>query len=173
MLQTPFAHPIAPTAVSRQQSQVSLGFAGWPRSFVKRTTYGQLLRRMTELDSTSYAVVVPEKLIQAASRVPEAVRARLRIRLFGIDMNASWANTDRPAPRNSPRCSSGALEHAPDAGADVHLQRGEDEVVPSMQVEVCAVQVSQYLWLDSGFVQFVDTEPWPHDPISDEALGQS
>jgi hypothetical protein len=51
------------------------------------TLYGQLLRRMTDLDSTSYAVVVPEKLIQAASRVPEAVRARLRIRLFGIDMD--------------------------------------------------------------------------------------
>jgi hypothetical protein len=51
------------------------------------TLYGQLLRRMTELHSTSYAVVVPEKLIQVAARVPEAVRARLRIRLFGIDMN--------------------------------------------------------------------------------------
>jgi hypothetical protein len=51
------------------------------------TLYGQLLRRMTDFDSTSYAVVVPEKLIQAASRVPEAMRARLRITLFGIDMD--------------------------------------------------------------------------------------
>jgi hypothetical protein len=47
----------------------------------------RLLRRMTDLDSTSYAVVVPEKLIQAAFRVPETVRARLRIRLIGIDMD--------------------------------------------------------------------------------------
>ncbi len=43
---------------------------------------------MEDLDYTSYAVVVPEKLIPTASRVPEAVRGQLQIRLFGIDMDA-------------------------------------------------------------------------------------
>jgi hypothetical protein len=51
------------------------------------TLYGQLLRRMTELESTTYGVVVPEQLIQAASRVSKEVRARLKIRLFGVDVD--------------------------------------------------------------------------------------
>ena len=49
------------------------------------TLYGQLFRRMTDLDGTSYAVV-PEKLVAAASRVPVAVRSRINIRLFGVRM---------------------------------------------------------------------------------------
>jgi hypothetical protein len=40
-----------------------------------------------DLDSTSYTVVLLENLIPTASRVPEAVRGQLRIRLFGIDMD--------------------------------------------------------------------------------------
>ena len=49
------------------------------------TMYGQLLRRMGVQPGTRYAVVVPEKLIPAASRVPEEIRQRLRIDLYGID----------------------------------------------------------------------------------------
>lgn len=51
------------------------------------TMYGQLLRRMSEAPRTRYAVIVPEKLIPAASRVPTAVRDRLNIELYGIDTN--------------------------------------------------------------------------------------
>jgi hypothetical protein len=53
------------------------------------TLYGQLLRRMTDLDGTTYAVVVPEKLVATASRVPLAVRSRLNIRLFGVAVDDS------------------------------------------------------------------------------------
>ena len=48
---------------------------------------------MTELDVTSYAVVVPEKLVATATRVPVPVRSRLNIRLFGVDMDGC-ARTD-------------------------------------------------------------------------------
>lgn len=40
--------------------------------------YGQLLRRMAGKEGTRYAVIVPEKLVPAASRVPEEIRRRLR-----------------------------------------------------------------------------------------------
>ena len=49
------------------------------------TMYGQLLRRMTLDPGTRYGVVVPEKLIPVASRVSVEIRARLGIRLYGID----------------------------------------------------------------------------------------
>ena len=49
------------------------------------TMYGQLLRRMNVQPGTRYAVVVPEKLIPAASRVPEEIRERLKIDLYGVD----------------------------------------------------------------------------------------
>lgn len=48
--------------------------------------YGQLLRRMTDdVDTTRYAVVVPEKVITAALRVPASIRDRLRIDVYGVD----------------------------------------------------------------------------------------
>lgn len=49
------------------------------------TMYGQLLRRMTDDPETRYAIIVPEKVVPAASRVPAAVRLRLRIDLYGVD----------------------------------------------------------------------------------------
>jgi hypothetical protein len=49
------------------------------------TMYGQLLRRMSLQPGTRYAVVVPEKLIPAASRVPQEIRERLNIDLYGVD----------------------------------------------------------------------------------------
>lgn len=49
------------------------------------TMYGQLLRRMTDQAGTRYAVVVPEKLIPVASRVPREIRELLKIDLYGID----------------------------------------------------------------------------------------
>lgn len=48
--------------------------------------YGQLLRRMTDdADTTRYAVIVPEKVVTAALRVPTSVRDRLRIDVYGVD----------------------------------------------------------------------------------------
>ena len=51
------------------------------------TMYGQLLRRMTEETGTRYAVIVPEKLVAAASRVPKSVREGLKIDLYSVDAN--------------------------------------------------------------------------------------
>ena len=51
------------------------------------TIYGQVLRRMREEPGTRYAIIVPEKLIPAASRVPREIRKRLSIDLYGIDTN--------------------------------------------------------------------------------------
>jgi hypothetical protein len=51
------------------------------------TMYGQLLRRMTGEEGTRYAVIVPEKLVPVASRVPEEIRRRLRIDLYGVDLD--------------------------------------------------------------------------------------
>lgn len=50
------------------------------------TLYGQLLRRMVE-PRARYAVVVPEKVVTAAQRVPEWVRTSLGIELYGVDMD--------------------------------------------------------------------------------------
>lgn len=52
------------------------------------TMYGQLLRRMREEDRHSdirYVVVVPESLIVAATRVPQWVRAALRVEVVLVD----------------------------------------------------------------------------------------
>ncbi len=50
------------------------------------TMYGQLLRRMTdEDDHTRYAVIVPERVVTAVLRVPDHIRRRLRIEVFGVD----------------------------------------------------------------------------------------
>ena len=51
------------------------------------TMYGQLLRRMTGEEMTRYAVIVPEKLIPSASRVPDEIRRLLRIDLYGVDVD--------------------------------------------------------------------------------------
>jgi hypothetical protein len=51
------------------------------------TLYGQLLRRMTADGAVRYAVVVPDKLVAAASRVPVAVRMRLDIDLYSVAMD--------------------------------------------------------------------------------------
>ena len=61
------------------------------------TGYGQLLRRMTDLGRTSYAIVVPEKLVRVASRVPAEVRTQLNIRLFGVDMD-DLVREHKPTP---------------------------------------------------------------------------
>ncbi len=49
------------------------------------TMYGQLLRRTADQPGTRYAVVLPEKLVPAASRVPEQIRDLLIVDLYGID----------------------------------------------------------------------------------------
>lgn len=52
------------------------------------TMYGQLLRRMREEDRTAdvrYAVVVPESVAVAATRVPAWVRADLNIDVVLVD----------------------------------------------------------------------------------------
>ncbi len=52
------------------------------------TLYGQLLRRMTPSDDvTRYAVVVPDRLIPVALRVPAVVREQLNIRVYGVAMD--------------------------------------------------------------------------------------
>lgn len=53
------------------------------------TMYGQLLRRMIDLDDQArYAVVVPSSALTAAQRVPEWVRERLRLDVYGWTMTA-------------------------------------------------------------------------------------
>lgn len=50
------------------------------------TMYGQVLRRMTDdSDTTRYAVIVPERIVTAALRVPDWVRAKLRVDVFGVN----------------------------------------------------------------------------------------
>jgi hypothetical protein len=51
------------------------------------TLYGQLLRRMPIADGlcARFAVVVPTAAVRAALRVPERVRALLRIDVFEVD----------------------------------------------------------------------------------------
>ena len=62
------------------------------------TLYGQLLRRMTSLDRARYAVVVPEILVATACRVPERVRERLQIEVYGVGMD----DTDHTQGRGDP-----------------------------------------------------------------------
>lgn len=50
------------------------------------TAYGQLLRRMDDDDdATRYALVVPERHVAGALRVPAPVRRSLRIDVYGVD----------------------------------------------------------------------------------------
>lgn len=51
------------------------------------TLYGQLLRRMpiTEDEAARFAVVVPTEGARAAARVPERLRALLKIDLYVVD----------------------------------------------------------------------------------------
>ncbi|WP_164702982.1 hypothetical protein [Modestobacter sp. KNN46-3] len=51
------------------------------------TMYGQLLRRMSQepVPGRRFAVVVPEKVFTAVSRVPASVRAQLKIDVYVVD----------------------------------------------------------------------------------------
>jgi len=50
------------------------------------TLYGQLLRRMQHPEAQArYAVVVPSSALGAVLRVPDWVRARLNIDVYGVD----------------------------------------------------------------------------------------
>jgi Holliday junction resolvase len=50
------------------------------------TMYGQLLRRMRHPEAQAkYAVVVPSSALQAALRVPDWVRGRLKIDVYAVD----------------------------------------------------------------------------------------
>jgi hypothetical protein len=54
------------------------------------TMMGQLLRRMTVNDETTrYAIIVPDKLVPVALRVPERIRRLLRIEVFGVSEDGS------------------------------------------------------------------------------------
>ncbi|MFM0158539.1 MULTISPECIES: hypothetical protein [Paraburkholderia] len=50
------------------------------------TMYGQLLRRMSqdEVGLSSFAVVVPEEMARAATRVPARVRGLLNIQIYAV-----------------------------------------------------------------------------------------
>ncbi|MFI0504757.1 hypothetical protein ACH3WN_18260 [Streptomyces albogriseolus] len=49
------------------------------------TAYGQLLRRMTNEENTTYAIVVPERGVTAALRVPQSVRDLLTVKVFAVN----------------------------------------------------------------------------------------
>jgi len=52
------------------------------------TLYGQLLRRVPEEASSSLlGVVVPEKAVTAAMRVPQWIRDRLRVHIWAVSDN--------------------------------------------------------------------------------------
>lgn len=55
------------------------------------TMYGQLLRRMSDTPGTRYAVVVPDKAVSAALRVPDAVREVLAIDVYGVSFDGTVA----------------------------------------------------------------------------------
>ncbi len=64
------------------------------------TLYGQLLRRIPEDAADSLlGVVVPEKAVTAALRVPEWVRARLRIAIWAVS-DADEVRQVAPPPAN-------------------------------------------------------------------------
>ena len=48
------------------------------------TMFGQLLRRMKD-ENARYAVVLPSEAIDAANRVPERIRALLRIDIYEVN----------------------------------------------------------------------------------------
>ncbi|MET8433682.1 hypothetical protein ABZV61_12900 [Streptomyces sp900116325] len=49
------------------------------------TAYGQLLRRMTSEENTTYAVVVSERGVTAALRVPQYVRHLLAVTVYAVN----------------------------------------------------------------------------------------
>lgn len=50
------------------------------------TAYGQLLRRMSDdRPDIRYAIVVPERFVAGALRVPETIRRTLRLDVYGVD----------------------------------------------------------------------------------------
>ncbi len=50
------------------------------------TAYGQLLRRMrSDSADVRYAIVVPERHVAGALRVPAAIRRTLRLDVYGVD----------------------------------------------------------------------------------------
>lgn len=53
------------------------------------TMYGQVLRRMTDVDDlhARFAVVVPTSAVQYALRVPARVRQLLRLEVFTVDVD--------------------------------------------------------------------------------------
>jgi hypothetical protein len=53
------------------------------------TLYGQLLRRMVPEDDVRYGVVVPLSVAEKATRVPEFVRALLKLDVYGVGMDDS------------------------------------------------------------------------------------
>jgi hypothetical protein len=56
------------------------------------TMYGQLLRRMQHPEALArYAVVVPSSAVQAALRVPDWNRERLKVDVYAVDLNGGVA----------------------------------------------------------------------------------
>jgi len=51
------------------------------------TTYGQLLRRMVHPAGARYAVIGPAEFVHHVLRVPPAIRVRLEIEVYQVDMN--------------------------------------------------------------------------------------
>lgn len=61
------------------------------------TMYGQLLRRMQHPEvQARYAVVVPSSALQAALRVPDWVRERLKIDVYAVDPDGGITRAQIP-----------------------------------------------------------------------------
>lgn len=61
------------------------------------TAYGQLLRRMRDDESTSYAIIIPRGAARAALRVPEHVLAKLIASVCSVDEDGT-VRLERGAP---------------------------------------------------------------------------
>lgn len=63
------------------------------------TLYGQLLRRVPEENTDAIlGVVVPEKAVAAALRVPEWIRTRLRVQIWAVSDDGQVRNVAPTSP---------------------------------------------------------------------------
>lgn len=61
------------------------------------TAYGQLLRRMSDDQSTNYAIIVPREAVPAALRVPDHVLMKLSASVYSVDDDGT-VRLERGAP---------------------------------------------------------------------------
>jgi len=91
------------------------------------TMYGQLLRRMSEEPAPGrrFAVVVPEKVLTAALRVPASVRAQLMIDVYVVAESGQVALRTSSADAGW-HPGARALDHAYAAAADEWRADGDE-----------------------------------------------